>query len=129
MKKLIFIIILSLVLLILATIEIIYVNDIINDLKLNVNKLNTQYENIEDNDITHIYDDVIKAESDWKNRINFLSFLFNNKDLQCISDTFIRLALSTKQNEINIALTELELLNEYITNSENSMAFNVQNVL
>ena len=90
--------------------------------------LNDKYEDATE-DITHIYDDVITAEKEWKNRINFLSFLFNNKDLQCISDTFIRLSSSTKANEIHTAITELKLLNEYVANSENSMAFNIQNVL
>ena len=124
----IFVLIVTIILLVSATVEIIYVNDIISDLKQNVHNLSIKYENENDN-ITHIYDDVVSAQSNWNSRINFLSFLFNNKDLQCISDTFIRLAENTEQNEINNALTELELLKEYVQNSENSMAFNIQNVL
>ena len=128
MKKLTFILVLTIILLISATIEIVYVNNIIKDLKNNVTSLNEKYE-IESSDITYLYDDVIIAQNDWNSRINFLSFLFNNKDLQCISDTFIRLAQNTQQNEIHNAKTELALLNEYVQNSENSMAFNIQNVL
>lgn len=128
MKKLTFILVLTIILLVSATIEIVYVNNIIKDLKNNVTSLNEKYE-IESSDITYLYDDVIIAQNDWNSRINFLSFLFNNKDLQCISDTFIRLAQNTQQNEIHNAKTELALLNEYVQNSENSMAFNIQNVL
>ena len=128
MKKMIFVLVVTIILLISATIEIVYVNDIIKDLKNNVTSLNKKYE-IESSDITYLYNDVIIAQNDWNSRINFLSFLFNNKDLQCISDTFIRLAQNTQQNEIHNAKTELALLNEYVQNSENSMAFNIQNVL
>ncbi len=128
MKKLIFILVLTIFLLVCATIEIIFVNDIISDLKNNIVSLNEKYES-ESTDITYLYDDVISAQNNWNSRINFLSFLFNNKDLQCISDTFIRLAENTQQNEINNAKTELALLNEYVQNSENSMAYNIQNVL
>lgn len=128
MKKALPVIIIALLLLTLAIVEIIYVNNIVRDIDKEVGQLVTLYEKNED-DITIILPELDKVKDKWKKNEAILCYIFNHRDMSMITDSLSKLSSYTRVNDYEDAYTEVRLLKEYTEKSPRIMSFNIHNVL
>lgn len=127
-KKALPVIIIALLLLTLAIVEIIYVNNIVRDIDKEVGQLVTLYEKNED-DITIILPELDKVKDKWKKNEAILCYIFNHRDMSMITDSLSKLSSYTRVNDYEDAYTEVRLLKEYTEKSPRIMSFNIHNVL
>ena len=127
-KKALPVIIIALLLLTLAIVEIIYVNNIVRDIDKEVGQLVTLYEKNED-DITIILPELDKVKDKWKKNEAILCYIFNHRDMSMITDSLSKLSSYTRVNDYEDAYTEVRLLKEYTEKSPRIMNFNIHNVL
>ncbi len=128
MKKALPVIIIALLLLTLAIVEIIYVNNIVRDIDKDVGQLVILYEKNED-DITIILPELDKVKDKWKKNEAILCYIFNHRDMSMITDSLSKLSSYTRVNDYEDAYTEVRLLKEYTEKSPRIMSFNIHNVL
>ena len=128
MKKALPVIIIATLLLTLAIVEIIYVNNIVTDMDKEVGQLVTMYEENED-DITIILPALDKVKDKWKKNEAILCYVFNHRDMSMITDSLSKLSSYTRVNDYEDAYTEVRLLKEYTEKSPRIMSFNIHNVL
>ena len=128
MKKGILVLSIVIITIAFAIIELICVQKTLNNMETNVINLYSKYEEIEDN-ITIFSDDVDNLKDYWQNQEEWLSYLFNHRDLSTISDSINRLAAYTENNDYDNAICELALLKEYSSENHHIMGFNIKNIL
>lgn len=127
-KKALPVIIITIILLTLAILDIVYVNNLVEYIDGEVGILVEMYEENED-DITIILPKLDEVKSKWKNNETLLCFIFNHRDVSLITDSFSRLSSYTRVNDYEDAYTEVRLLKEYTEKSPRIMNFNIHNVL
>ena len=128
MRKGLTVLILFLVTIIIGAIEIINVNRVIDTMENIFLELNHEYEANQE-DITIFYDDVCDAEEIWERNGNWLSHIFNHRDLSSITDSINRLQAYTKNNDYDNAICELSLLTQYYSKDNHVMGFSIHNIL
>ena len=127
MKKAFCISIIVILLISLATIELIFVNKITHYLENEVANLPEKFISNKDN-ITVLTDD-IKAISDyWNTYEDQLCLIFSHKDLSLTTDSLTKLLSYTINNDYNNAIVELTLLKELSSKNYHIMGFNIHNV-
>lgn len=128
MKKALIVIILSVLLLGLATYELIAVDKIISQLEIMTVQLQVEISENEDN-VIDTSTSVDEVKSFWSKHEENLCLMFNHKDLSTITDTLSRLSSSVNNNDYDNAIIEVNLLKEYSEKNRHVMGFNLQNLL
>jgi len=108
-KRLITILILSLLLLALGITELILVKNFINGIEEDVNNLVILYEENKDN-IVPLIPEVEKVEQKWDSKEQLLCLMFNHKDISVITDCITRVIEYSKQNNYDDAIVDLKIL-------------------
>jgi hypothetical protein len=127
-KKSFCILIITILLIALATFEVVAVK------KLNTNLLKDVYylqqitiENKEN--INNISKEIIEIKNNWDSAEPLLCLMFNHKDLSAITDTLTRLCSYVENNDYDNAIAEVNLLKKYSEKNKHIMGFNLQNLL
>ena len=128
MKRLVVVILITLSLLCLATYEAVLVANINDQLEVGVNNLCDNFKAHEDN-ISDLEEEISSMRNLWETKEPQLCLMFNHKDLSNVSDCFVRLLASVKNNDYDNATIEVNLLKEYIQKNRYTMGFNLQNIL
>ena len=128
MKRGIFMITLTVLLLSLAIWEAVAVNGIISNLSDSIDLIIDDFENHK-NDITVLSKDVSEIKSFWDDRECTLCLMFNHKDLSDVTDSLNKLKTYTDLNDYDDALTELYLLQNFSSKATHIMGFNIHNIL
>lgn len=128
MKRLVVVMLITLSLLCLATYEAILVANINDRLENDVNNLCDKFEDYIDN-VSDLEEEVTSMRNLWEEKEPQLCLMFNHKDLSNVSDCFVRLLASVKNNDYDNATIEVNLLKEYIQKNRYTMGFNLQNIL
>ena len=119
---------LFLAMIVLGILETINVTRVIDTMENIFVELNREYE-LNQDDITIFYDDICDAEEIWERNGNWLSHVFNHRDLSSITDSINRLQAYTKNNDYDNAICELSLLTQYYSKDNHVMGFSFQNLL
>ena len=128
MKKIIIVIVITLLLITLGTFEVISVKNINVKLLSNVNELHTlTIENKED--LTIILEKVDNIKNDWVHVEPAQCIMFNHKDLSTSTDRFSKNRAYVYNNDYDNAIAEISLLKEYAEKNDHVMGFNMQNLL
>lgn len=127
-KRLITIIVLTILLLILGITELILVKNFIDGIENDVNNLVVLYEENKDN-ITPLIPEVEKVEKKWDSKEQLLCLMFNHKDISVITDCITRVIEYSKQNNYNDAIVDLKILHKYAEKNHDIMQFNINNIL
>jgi len=127
-KRLITILILSLLLLALGITELILVKNFINGIEEDVNNLVILYEENKDN-IVPLIPEVEKVEQKWDSKEQLLCLMFNHKDISVITDCITRVIEYSKQNNYDDAIVDLKILHKYAEKNHDIMQFNINNIL
>lgn len=128
MKRGIFMITLTVLLLSLAIWEAVAVNGVISNLSDSIDLIINDFENHK-NDITVLSKDVSEIKSFWDDRECTLCLMFNHKDLSDVTDSLNKLKTYTDLNDYDDALTELYLLQNFSSKATHIMGFNIHNIL
>lgn len=128
MKRGIFMITLTVLLLSLAIWEAVAVNGVISNLSNSIDLIINDFENHK-NDITVLSKDVSEIKSFWDDRECTLCLMFNHKDLSDVTDSLNKLKTYTDLNDYDDALTELYLLQNFSSKATHIMGFNIHNIL
>lgn len=128
MKRGIFMITLTMLLLSLAIWEAVAVNGVISNLSDSIDLIINDFENHK-NDITVLSKDVSEIKSFWDDRECTLCLMFNHKDLSDVTDSLNKLKTYTDLNDYDDALTELYLLKNFSSKATHIMGFNIHNIL
>ncbi len=128
MKRGIFMITLTVLLLSLAIWEAVAVNGVISNLSDSIDLIIDDFENHK-NDITVLSKDVSEIKSFWDDRECTLCLMFNHKDLSDVTDSLNKLKTYTDLNDYDDALTELYLLQNFSSKATHIMGFNIHNIL
>ena len=128
MKRGIFMITLTMLLLSLAIWEAVAVNGVISNLSDSIDLIINDFENHK-NDITVLSKDVSEIKSFWDDRECTLCLMFNHKDLSDVTDSLNKLKTYTDLNDYDDALTELYLLQNFSSKATHIMGFNIHNIL
>ena len=128
MKRGIFMITLTVLLLSLAIWEAVAVNGVISNLSDYIDLIINDFENHK-NDITVLSKDVSEIKSFWDDRECTLCLMFNHKDLSDVTDSLNKLKTYTDLNDYDDALTELYLLQNFSSKATHIMGFNIHNIL
>ena len=128
MKRTIIIIAISLILIALATYEMIVVKNINNQLLTSVYELYDITIENKDN-ISTILPKVDAIKYDWDKAEHPLSLMFNHKDLSTITDTLALYRAYVFNNDYDNSIAQISLLKEYAEKNDTIMGFNFQNVL
>jgi len=127
-KKGLTILIISLLLIGLATYESIAVNNLIVRIDTDVKKIYPKfYEN--ESDITILYDELNEIDEYWTESESIMCLMFNHKDLGCITDSINKLKAYTRNNDYDNAIAEIELLKGYTEKNTHILGFNIHNIL
>lgn len=128
MKRAITIVVLFVLLIVLATYELVMVDKIITKLDNLTLTIQTEIKNNKD-DITVATNSITETKSFWDKHEDNLCLMFNHKDLSTITDTLSRLLSYAKNNDYDNAIVEANLLKEYSEKNRHIMGFNMQNFL
>lgn len=128
MKRGIFMITLTVLLLSLAIWEAVAVNGVISNLSDSIDLIIDDFENHK-NDITVLSKDVSEIKSFWDDRECTLCLMFNHKDLSDVTDSLNKLKTYTDLNDYDDALTELYSLQNFSSKATHIMGFNIHNIL
>ena len=128
MKRGIFMITLTVLLLSLAIWEAVAVNGVISNLSDSIDLIIDDFENHK-NDITVLSKDVSEIKSFWDDRECTLCLMFNHKDLSDVTDSLNKLKTYTDLNDYDDALTELYLLQNFSSKATNIMGFKIHYIL
>lgn len=128
MRRVIYILVIVVVLLALSIFEYVAVANVLNTLKQSVGDIKVEYYK-NANDITILQDDIIEIKDYWMDKESTICLMFNHKDLDNISDTLTKLAIYTENNDYYKAIIEINLLDEYMKNSDHIMSFTIHNIL
>lgn len=128
MKRTITIVVLFVLLIVLATYELVMVDKIITKLDNLTLTIQTEIKNNKD-DITVATNSITETKSFWDKHEDNLCLMFNHKDLSTITDTLSRLLSYAKNNDYDNAIVEANLLKEYSEKNRHIMGFNMQNFL
>lgn len=128
MKRVIYISVIVVVVLVLSTFEYYAVSNILNNMKDQVSNIKIEYQNNAE-DITVLKDDIIAIKDYWTDRESRMCLMFNHKDLGDITDSLTKLAVHTENNDYYKAIVEVTLLDEYTSKSDHIMSFNIHNIL
>lgn len=127
-KKSFCILIITILLIALATFEVVAVK------KLNTNLLKDVYylqqitiENKEN--INNISKEIIEIKNNWDSAEPLLCLMFNHKDLSTITDTLALIEAYVLNNDYDNAFAQVHLLIEYAEKNDHVMGFNIQNLL
>lgn len=127
-KRLITIIVLTLLLFSLAITELILVKHFIDGIEKEVNNLVVLYETNKEN-IYPLIPEVEKVEKKWDNKEQLLCLMFNHKDISVITDCITRVIEYSKQNNYDDAIVDLKILQKYAEKNHDIMQFNINNIL
>ena len=128
MKRTITIVVLFVLLIVLATYELVMVDKIITKLDNLTLTIQTEIKNNKD-DITVATNSITETKSFWDKHEDNLCLMFNHKDLSTITDTLSRLLSYAENNDYDNAIVEANLLKEYSEKNRHIMCFNMQNFL
>ena len=128
MKRAITIVVLFVLLIVLATYELVMVDKIITKLDNLTLTIQTEIKNNKD-DITVATNSITETKSFWDKHEDNLCLMFNHKDLSTITDTLSRLLSYAENNDYDYAIVEANLLKEYSEKNRHIMGFNMQNFL
>lgn len=128
MKRAITIVVLFVLLIVLATYELVMVDKIITKLDNLTLTIQTEIKNNKDN-ITVATNSITETKSFWDKHEDNLCLMFNHKDLSTITDTLSRLLSYAENNDYDNAIVEANLLKEYSEKNRHIMGFNMQNFL
>lgn len=127
-KRLITIIIITILLIALAITELILVEKFIKDLEMEVNKLVIMYEENKDN-IVPLAQEVDALDKKLDSKEQLLGLMYNYKDINVISDCMTKIVEYSKQNNYDDAIVELKILQEYAHKNHDTMGCNFNNIL
>ena len=127
MKRGIFMVTLTVLLLTLAIWEAVAVSGVIDNLSNSIDSIIDDYKNNK-NDITVLLDNVSDIKSYWDDRECTLCLIFNHKDLSAVTDSLSKLKTYTYLNDYDDALTELYLLQNFAYKADHIMGFNIHNI-
>lgn len=128
MKRILIIILITIILLTGIIWEQIYINDSLNGLK---NRTTNVYELITTNqtiNTENIIDHVEELDEFWKDRENWLCLVINHKDMEKVGEQITKLTSLTRQNSKEDAEYEVELLKYYVEGYEHIMNLTFQNI-
>ena len=128
MKKGITVLIIFILTITFALVELVNVRTILDSMENSITYLHQEYELNEDN-ISIFYNKVGDIKEYWKEKVTWLCFLFNHRDLSVITDSINRLQVYTKNDDYDNAIAELAVLKEYSSENCHIMGFNINNVL
>mgnify|MGYP003297024602 CR=1 FL=1 len=128
MKRVICIICLFLGLIALATYEVVAVSNVINNLEIQAQQLNSKVKQNKDN-LTLLSNNISQIKSNWDKHEHGLFLMFNHKDLSSVTDSLTRLKSYIINNDYDNAVAESDLLLEYAEKNHHIMGFNLQNIL
>ena len=127
-KRTITMIIVTLLLLGLATTEVILVKNFINDIEDDVNHLVIEFQENKE-DITTLTPLIENIQLKWDNKEQLLCLMFNHKDMSMLTDCITRVSEYCKQNNYDDGIVEVKILQEYAKKNHNIMGFNFNNIL
>jgi len=110
-----------------GSIELYKVNEVLTTMETAIIGLNKEYEENED-DITVFSNKIGNIKEYWIEKEDWLGFIFNNRDLNTITDSINRLQAYTKNNDYDNAIAELAILKQYSTENSHIMGFNLKNI-
>jgi hypothetical protein len=110
-----------------GSLEIVWVSKILTTMENSINDICHQYE-LNENEITQFYTTIGDIKEYWMKKEEYLSYLFNHRDLSIITDSFNRLQAYTKNNDYDNAIAELELLKYYSSKNCHIMGFDINNI-
>lgn len=128
MKRVIIIVVLFVVLIGLATFEVVAVNNLISKLEVMASELQVEITENKDN-VSTALESVKEVKDYWDEYEHDLCLMFNHKDLSTITDTLSRLYSYVGNNDYDNAIAEVNLLKEYSEKNRHIMGFNIQNLL
>lgn len=128
MKRLIAMYTISIILIGLATTEVILVKNVNDNLLDSVNHLHELTLENKDN-IINILTEVDNVKNDWDQKEPTLCLMFNHKDLSTVTDTLALYRAYVSNNDYDNAIAEICLLKEYAEKNDHVMGFNFQNLL
>ena len=127
-KRTIIMIVVTLILIGLATAELILVKNFINDIEKDVNELVVEFEENKD-DITVLTPQIENIQYKWDSTEQILCLMFNHKDMSMLTDSITRVTEYCKQNNYDDGIVELKILQEYAKKNHDIMGFNFNNIL
>lgn len=129
MKKIISVIIISLLLLASVIVEQIYKDNTMNTLIDKIQVLNAEINNsetINTSEIQYIINDLDKY---WEKQTNILRITINNNDLSRIGEQIKKVKVYIEQNDKDNCLYEIDTLEFYAENYKVVMELNFQNIM
>lgn len=127
-KRIIAVYAIAILLVALATIEVVLVKNVNNTLLVEVNSLHTLTIENKDN-LTTLLPKVDKVKNSWDKKEPTLCLMFNHKDLSTITDTLALYRAYVYNNDFDNAIAQISLLKEYAEKNDHVMGFNIQNLL
>lgn len=130
MKRLIAVLVLLTVLITIATLEQVYVNNFLYNLSVKSNNVSQAIE-IDDKDLKR--DEVKSTFEDlnefWKDAKNKLCYFTNYEKVKSVDESFVKLSTAIKNNDSSLAIENIAVIKEYTKLFTYFMGFNINNLL
>lgn len=129
MKRLIAVLFLVAVLITIATLEQVYVNNFLYQLDIKSQQVSQAIEiddkNLEREDVKNSFKDLNKF---WNNAKNKLCYFTNYEKIKSVDESFVKLSTAIDNNDSSLAIENIAVIKEYSNLFTYFMGFNINNL-
>lgn len=129
MKRLIAVLFLVAVLITIATLEQVYVNNFLYQLDIKSQQVSQAIEvddkNLEREDVKNSFEDLNKF---WHNAKNKLCYFTNYEKIKSVDESFVKLSTAIENNDSSLAIENIAVIKEYRNLFTYFMGFNINNL-
>lgn len=129
MKRLIAVLFLLVILIGIATLEQVYVNNFLNNLNVKSQQvsqaINIDEKNLERKEVKTAFDEL---NTFWEDSKNKLCYFTNYEKIKSVDESFVKLATAIDNNDSSLAIENIAVIKEYGRFFTYFMGFNINNL-